>query len=170
MDTLINMDIEKHWPNILKVINEGKKSNRFFSIATVNNDGTPHVTPIGHVFFNDDMMGYYFDQYSEAMPKNFETNKNICLMSVNSGTFYWLKSLFLGKFSISPAIRLMGTVGDIRDARTDEIEKLEKSISITSGLKGHKLLWSELNKVRDLQFTSFSPAKYPVMCEGLRLD
>lgn len=161
------MEIEKHWPNILKVLNEGKRSNRFFSIATVNSDGTPHVTPIGHVFFNDDMTGYYFDQYSEVMPKNFESNRNICLMSVNSSTLFWLKSLFRGKFSTSPAIRLMGTVGDVRNASKEEIDKLKQSISITSGLKGHKLLWGHLTKVRDMRFTSFSPAKYPAMCEGL---
>ena len=164
------MQIDKHWPNILNVLSEGKKSNRFFSIATVNSDGTPHVTPIGHVFFNNDMTGYYFDQYSEAMPKNFESNKNICLMSVNSSTLFWLKSLFKGKFSMSPAIRLMGTVGEVRDANEDEIIQLKQSISITSRLKGHKLLWDNLTKVRDIQFTSFSPAKYPYMCEGLWQD
>ncbi len=161
------MEIEKHWPNILRVLREGKRSNRFFSIATVNNDGTPHVTPIGHVFFNDDMTGYYFDQYSEAMPKNFVSNKNICLMSVNSNTLFWLRSLFRGKFSMSPVIRLMGTVGDVRDASKGEIENLKKSISFTSSLKGHKLLWGNLTKVRDMRFTSFSPAKYPTMCEDL---
>jgi uncharacterized pyridoxamine 5'-phosphate oxidase family protein len=161
------MEIEKHWSDILKTLHEGKKSNRFFSIATVNNDGTPHVTPIGHVFFNDNMTGYYFDQYSEAMPRNFESNNSVCLMSVNSDTLFWLKSLFRGKFSMSPAIRLMGTVSEKRDATHEEIEVLKKSISLTSRLKGHKLLWGDLTKVRDMEFTSFSPAKYPTMCEGL---
>jgi len=52
------MDLEKHWPEILKVLGNAKKSNRFFSIATVDSDGNPHVTPIGHLFFRDDMTGY----------------------------------------------------------------------------------------------------------------
>jgi hypothetical protein len=167
MENVPNMEIEKHWPNILKVLSEGKKSNRFFSIATVNSDGTPHVTPIGHVFFRDNMTGYYFDEYSQVMPKNFETNKNICLISVNSRAFFWLKSLFYGKFSMSPAIRLMGVVGDRRDASKEEIEKMKKTISVTSGLRGHKLLWGNLINVRDIRFTSFSPAKYPAMCTEL---
>lgn len=44
------MDISKNWNEILNVLNSGKKSNRFFSIATVDQDGNPHVTPIGHVY------------------------------------------------------------------------------------------------------------------------
>ncbi|MGB1310762.1 MAG: pyridoxamine 5'-phosphate oxidase family protein [Leucothrix sp.] len=162
-----SIEIGKHWPKILEALNSGKKSNRFFSIATVNSDGTPHVTPIGHAFFNDNMTGYYFDQFSAAMPRNFESNKNICLMSVNSSTLFWLKSLYIGKFSAPPAIRLMGTVGERRDANQKELERLHQSISVTSRLRGHKLLWGNLTKVRDMQFSAFSPAKYPIMCDEL---
>ena len=161
------MFFEKHWDEILNVLSRGKKSNRFFSIATVDKSGNPHVTPIGHVFFRDDMTGYYFDAYSKAMPKNFETNKRICLMAVNSGKLFWLKSLFRGEFDSAPAVRLFGEVGGARDASAEEIEKFEKSIAITSKLKGHKLLWSNLTRVRDIQFTSFSSATYPSMCENL---
>lgn len=161
------MDIKQHWPEILKVLKKGKKSNRFFSIATVDKNGNPHVTPIGHVFFRDDMSGYYFDAFSKAMPENFQSNRNICLMSVNSSTSFWLKSLFKGKFSSAPAVRLMGEVGDARDATKQEINQLKDSIKITRGLKGHKMLWSDLTRVRDMNFTEFSPATYPVMCEEL---
>lgn len=161
------MDIYKNWNEILSVLSSAKQSNRFFSIATVDHNGNPHVTPIGHVYFRDDMTGYYFDAFSKAMPKNFETNKRICLMAVNSSTLFWLKSLFKGKFGSAPAVRLFGEVSEARDATKDEIDKLKKSISMTSKLKGHKLLWSDLTRVRDMTFTGFSPATYPVMCEDL---
>jgi len=150
------MDISKNWNEILNVLSSGKKSNRFFSIATVDQYGNPHITPIGHVFFRDDMTGYYFDAFSKAMPKNFETNNRICLMAVNSSTLF-----------SAPAVRLFGEVGEVRDATEEEIDKLKKSISITSNLKGHKILWSDLTRVRDMKFTEFSPATYPVMCEDL---
>ena len=161
------MDIKQHWPEILNVLKSGKKANRFFSIATVDKNGNPHVTPIGHVFFSDDMTGYYFDAFSKAMPENFQNNKKICLMSVNSSTGFWLTSLFKGKFSSAPAVRLMGEVSDIRDATPQEIQQLKDSIKITSKLKGHKMLWGDLTRVRDMKFTEFSPATYPVMCEDL---
>ncbi len=161
------MDIKQHWPEILNVLKNGKKSNRFFSIATVDKNGNPHVTPIGHVFFRDDMSGYYFDAFSKAMPENFQTNRKICLMSVNSSTGFWLKSLFKGKFDSAPAVRLMGEVSEARDATTEEIKQLKNSIKITSPLKGHKMLWNDLTRVRDMKFNEFSPAKYPHMCEDL---
>lgn len=161
------MEIEKNWPEILKVLGNAKKSNRFFSIATVDSDGNPHVTPIGHVFFRDDMTGYYFDAYSKAMPRNFEHSKRVCLMGVNSSPGFWLKSFFKGQFNSAPAVRLFGEVGEARQATQDEVDKLQSTIRITRRLKGHKLLWSDLTRVRDIKFDSFSPATYPVMCEGL---
>lgn len=161
------MDLEKNWPEILNLLSNAKKSNRFFSIATVDSAGNPHVTPIGHAFFRDDMTGYYFDAYSKAMPKNFEHNNRVCLMGVNSSTRFWLKSLFQGRFGSAPAVRLFGEVGDARDATREEIDTLQRAIRITNKLKGHKLLWSDLTQVRDIRFDSFSPATYPAMCEGL---
>jgi uncharacterized pyridoxamine 5'-phosphate oxidase family protein len=163
------MDLELNWSRILKVLANGKKSNKYFSIATVDADGNPHVTPIGHVFFRKDRSGFYFDEYSEAMPKNFETNRQICLMGVNSKSTFWFRALLLGRFSSAPAVRLMGTVGDPRDATSRELRVLRNSIANTRFLKGHKMLWGNLTTVRDLNFTSFSPAKYPVMCDDLWL-
>ncbi|MDF1692138.1 MAG: pyridoxamine 5'-phosphate oxidase family protein [Zhongshania sp.] len=161
------MDLEKNWPEILSVLGSAKKANRFFSVATVDSAGNPHITPIGHVFFRNDMTAYYFDAYSKAMPKNFEHNKRVCLMGVNSSTGFWFKSLFNGKFNSAPAVRLFGEVGEIRDASADEIETLQATIRITKKLKGHKLLWGNLNRVRDIKFDSFAPATYPAMCDGL---
>jgi len=43
--------------------------------------------------------------------------------------------------------------------------ELGKSLRITRKLRRHKLLWTNLTKVRDIQFDSFSPARYPSMCD-----
>ncbi len=64
------MDIREHWPEILRVLGNARRSNRYFSIATVTPEGNPHVTPIGHFFFREDFSGYYFDAYSAAIPRN----------------------------------------------------------------------------------------------------
>ncbi len=34
------MEMEKYWPEILKILGNAKRSNRFFSIATVDSDGS----------------------------------------------------------------------------------------------------------------------------------
>ena len=164
------MNLTMNWNRILKVLVQSKKANRFFSIATVDSEGNPHITPIGHVFFREDGTCYYFDEYSEAMPRNFQSNRHVCVMAVNSSARFWLISLFRGQFRQAPAVRLKGIVGDRRDASKEEIEVLQKSISSTRFLKGHRLLWGNLTKVRDIEFYDFSPAEYPVMCDGLWLE
>ncbi|MBL4763612.1 MAG: pyridoxamine 5'-phosphate oxidase family protein [Gammaproteobacteria bacterium] len=161
------MNLKENWAEVVNVLRAAKKSNLHFSIATVDKNGDPHVTPIGHVFFRDDMTGYYFDAYSKAMPKNFQGNKRVCLMGVNSGSWFWFKALLQGEFKSPPAVRVYGEVGELRPASEDKLAQYRKSINATRRLKGHKLLWADLDKVRDINFTSFSPATYPVMCENL---
>ena len=161
-------DIATHWPDILQVVQQAKKSSRFFSIATVDAQGNPCITPIGHVFFRDDGTAYYFDAYSRHMPQNFQHNRRVCLMAVNSGAGFWLKSLFKGRFNTPPAVRLFGEVGDKRLATPAEKAQLAASIKATSRLKGHQLLWAHLDQVRDIRFDGFRYASYPVMCEGFR--
>lgn len=161
------MDIANHWSEIVAVANQAKRANRHFSIATVSADGNPHITPIGHVFFRDDMTAYYFDAYSKAMPKHFESNRRICLMAVNSSPWFWLKSLYHGEFGSAPALRLFGEVSEARAASKEEIRQLRRSIRTTRWLKGHKMLWGDLDRVRDIRFTDCSPAHYPVMCANL---
>lgn len=161
------MDIRHHWPEILRVLRASKRSTRHFSIATVTPDGRPHVTPIGHAFFREDMTGYYFDAYSHAMPLHFAHSPRICLMAVTISTKLWLPALFKAKFSAPPGVRLFGEVGAARAATAAEIAELAQSIRATRALRGHKLLWGDLRRVRDMRFDGFAPVQYPVMCEGL---
>ena len=161
------MDLAQNWPRILETLAAGKRSCKHFAIATVDPSGGPHVTPIGHAFFRDDMTGYYFDAYSKAMPLHFQSNRRICLMAVNSSSGFWLRSLLKGQFGTPPAVRLFGEVSDTRDATQTELARLRDTIRMTRSLKGHQLLWGGLNRVRDMKFSSFAPVVYPAMSEGL---
>jgi hypothetical protein len=161
------MDLQTHWPTILRVLHASKRSNRYFSIATVTPSGQPHVTPIGHVFFREDMTGYYFDAYSQAMPTNLASHPRICLMAVTTSTSLWLPALIKARFSAPPGVRLFGEVSPQRAAMQAEIDELARSIKRTRLFRGHKLLCGDLRRVRDLRFDGFAPVAYPVMCEGL---
>lgn len=161
------MDIREHWPAILRVLQAAKRSNHHFAIATVLPDGNPYVTPIGHAFFREDATGFYFDAYSRAMPQNLAHNPRICLMAVTTSMKLWLPALITARFSAPPGVRLLGEVSAPRAASAAEIEELERSIRSTRALRGHKLLWGDLRRVRDMRFDAFAPVQYPVMCESL---
>lgn len=160
-------ELRSHWPEIMQIARAAKKSNRYFSFATTDALGNPHVTPIGHVFFREDMSAYYFDAYSKAMPKHFQHNKRVCVMAVNSSPRFWLGALWRGRFPSAPGVRLFGEVGEARQASDEELRDYQQSIRLTRRLKGAKLLWQDLQQVRDIHFTDFAPVGYPQMCDAL---
>lgn len=161
------MDLKANWSKIKRVLEAGQASTIYCSIATVSPDGTPHITPVGTVFLRDDMTGYFFDHYAESLGRNIDANPNVCIMAVNSGRMFWLRSLFKGRFVSPPGVRLYGKVGGIRPATQEEVDRIEKRVKPTQFLKGARLLWSDFTHVREITFHSYKPITYPVMMEGM---
>ena len=145
----------------------GISSSKHCSIASVDANGNPHVTPIGFVFLRNDGTGYYFEQYSKQLPQNYETNRNVCLMAVNSGFTFWFKSLLNGRFESFPGVRLHGIVDDIRKATPGEVAELKRRIGAVKFLSGARQIWSDLETVRDISFYGVEPVKYPKMMHHL---
>src|SRR5690554_5010686 len=110
------MNIKDDWKKVKSVLEQGQASTVYCSIATVNPYGTPHITPVGTVFLRNDQSGYFFDHYAEALGKNIDQNPNVCIMAVNAGRFFWLRSLLKGRFVAPPGVRLYGKVGRMREA------------------------------------------------------
>jgi len=161
------MNLKQHWATIKTVVERGQASSIHCAIASVDSTGIPNVTPVGTVFLRDDQTGFYFDQYTDSLAKNLETNPNICLMTVNTRSSFWLKSFVIGRFISPPGVRLYGRVSALRPATQEELAKIEKRIKPTRWMKGSKLLWSDFTHVRDIHFTSFRPVTYPAMMDGL---
>ncbi len=157
----------KHWPEIRRVVERGQFSSLYCSIASVGEDGTPTVTPIGTVFLGSEPSGFFFDRYTSDLGKNIDANGRICLLAVNSGKFFWLKSFLLGQFRSPPGVRLYGTAGPLREATPSELGQIESRVRSTKWLRGNRLIWSSFTHVRDLEFTSFRPVSYPAMMEHL---
>ena len=164
------MNIMEDWSKVKEVFEVGQASTIYCSIATVSTNGIPHITPVGTVFLRDDQTGYFFDHYAESLGKNIDLNPNVCIMAVNSGRLYWLRSLIKGRFVSPPGVRLYGKAGAIRPASAEEIEKIEKRVKPTQFLKGARALWSGFTHVRDIEFTSYKPITYPVMMDGMWSD
>jgi len=161
------MELGKHWKTIQLVFQEARDSSLHYAIATVNEDGTPHITPIGALFLREDKTGFYFEEFPVNMSRNSERNPRVCILAVNSNPTFWLKSLVAGKFEPPPAVRLKGTVGKRREGTKEEIAMWQDHVKPARGTKGHEILWKNMRMVRDIQFDSFEPVSCGEMTQDL---
>ncbi len=147
------MNIKTEWEKIRSHFNRSFSSNFHVSIASVDSENNPTVTPIGSLFLNNNQTGFYFEKYPSKLPDHAKTNKNICVLAVNSNSWFWIKSLFNGNFYRHPAIKLYGKLGEKREATEIELNRLMRRMKPTKGMRGHKYLWGDMNFVRDITFT-----------------
>ncbi len=147
------MELIDNWKAIRIHFSKSFQSSLHVSIASVNSQNEPTVTPIGTFFLNNDQTGFYFEKFTTKLPSNAKKNKNICVLGVNSSKLFWVKSLFNVKFSSYPAVRLYGVFGERREATPKEIHALKRRMRTTKRLKGHQYLWGDMHYVRELAFT-----------------
>ncbi len=155
-----NPSLIQHWAEIRNVFKRSFGSSFHYAIASVNADGTPHNTPIGSLLLhNTEPKGIYFEIFTSQLRKNIETNPNISVLAVDSGIWFWLKSLTRGEFPYAPAIRLYGKAGERRAATDAEINRFKNRIKFVRELKGAKMLWGDLRQVREVIFFGFEHVK-----------
>ncbi len=157
------MNIEIHWNEIRRLAVSALQSSLHCSIATVDDNGLPHNTPIGSLILNRDCTGVYFERFTTGMPKRFLTNKNISLLLVNSSKLFWLKSLIGGRFKTPLAVRLTGEVGELREATEKELSRWRKQVKPLSWTKGHNLMWKDMSYVREIKFTGMEKVNASAM-------
>ncbi len=146
------MDIKTDWNRIRIHFSKSFKSCLHVSIASVDVKNNPTVTPIGSLFLNKDQTGFYFEKFPSKLPEHAKENKNICVLGVNSSRWLWVKSLFKVEFKEYPAVKLYGVLGERRKATEREINRLDRRMRSTKGLKGNAYLWSDMKMVRDITF------------------
>ena len=147
------MDIKTNWQKIRRHFNKSFRSSLHVSIASVDSENNPTVTPIGSLFLNNNQTGFYFEKYPSKLPVHVKTNRKICVLAVNSSPWFWLKSLYMGKFNYYPALKLYGELGEKRKATEVEINRLKRRMRSTKRMKGHKYLWLSMDVVREIAFT-----------------
>ncbi len=161
------MKIDNHWTMIRKVFQESLSSSLHYALASVNEDGSPHLTPIGALFLRKDKTGFYFDVFSVRMSKNFDNNQRVCVLAVNSHRSYWRDAFVNGKCEVPPSVRLSGFVGERRKATVEEVTMWENHVEFARGMKGYELLWGNMQFVRDIYFDSFEPVIMGELTKGL---
>lgn len=161
------MDILDNWQEIRNHFNKSFRSNFYVSFATVDKDNNPVVTPIGSLFLNNDQSGFYFEKFPSKIHQNYLHNKNICILGVKSNSWFWLTSLFRGKFNENPALKLYGQLGEKRKATEHEIQRLNRRMKATKMLKGNNYLWGKMEYVRDIYFTKVEKINLGIMTQEL---
>lgn len=146
------MDLITDWGIIRKHFNISFRSNFHVSVASIDSENNPTVTPIGSMFLNDNQTGFYFEKFISKLPQS--TNKNICVLGVNSRRLFWITALYKGCFSENPAIKLYGVLGEKRKATSKELARLNRRMKMTKGLKGNTYLWKNMEYVREIAFTN----------------
>jgi uncharacterized protein len=157
------MEITHNWPLVKRLMRASLSSSLHCAIASVNEQGEPHVTPIGSLILDRPGHGYYFEQFTRRMPKNFSHSREVCILAVNSGFLYWLKSLLLGRFGAPPGLRLIGTVGEAREASEQEIARWQKRVRSVRFTRGHAIMWRHMKRVREIHFHRIETLEIGVM-------
>ena len=139
------------------------RSSFHYSVATVDPDGTPHVTPIGSVMLTEPGRGILFDVFTSHLARNLDHDPRVCVMAVDTTKRFWLTSLARGRFDAPPALRLTGTAGPRRTPTIEEQQRWLRRVRSMRRLKGHDLLWGNLMHVRDLEFEDAVPVRLGVM-------
>lgn len=149
----------QQWDAMRKIFQDAFNSSFHYAIATVNKDGTPHVTPIGSLILGEDRKGFYFEGYVNALSRNLSQNNRVCVLAVNSGTWSLLRSFFLGRITQPPGVRLMGTASERREATKQEMDQFRKRFRMFRMFKGYDLVWGNLRYVRDIHFDAYEPVR-----------
>lgn len=127
------MQINENWIKIKQLFKQSFRSSFHYAIATVSEQGEPHITPIGSLILGEVGQGVYFEEYPKQLPRNLE--KKVCVLAVNSSPWFWMKSLISGWFSDPPAARLYGVAGAVRAATEKEIALLQRRVRRVSSAK-----------------------------------
>ncbi len=148
------MKIEQDWEEIKEIFKRAFRSSLHFSIASIDENGLPHISPIGSLVLGRPGEAIYFEEFTQNLPKNIKSNQEICIMAVNSSKWFWFKSLLGGRFKQMPALRLKGSTGIRRRASEKEMQLWQKRVKSLAFTKGHGILWKRMGHVRELHLTS----------------
>ena len=141
------------WDRGVAVLRQGMSTSLHCSIASINEDGSPHVTPIGSLQITGLGTGMYFDVFNKTLARNIDRDPRVTILAVNSSKLFWLKMLAEGRFREYPGVRLVATIGQRRTSTAREQARFLQRVKRVRRLKGYRALWSEVGFARDVQFT-----------------
>lgn len=153
--------LHARWPEIRAL----RKRTLFAAIATVDEDGLPHVTPVGSVFLHPtEPRGYYHPLMVKALRRHLRERRRFSLLFVDPAVRTWLPALVKGRFDRLVAARLTGYAdGPPRRATEDEVERWKRVVRPVRWTRGHDLMWSKVTLTQELVFDGYRPVSFGPM-------
>ena len=149
-------DLEAIWPEIRRVF----ARSIYASIATVDPEGWPHVTPIGSLLLHRQPgRGFWFERFTRQMPQNLERETRLCVLAVDTRISLWGRALVAGRFPEAPGFRLAGIAGARRAATEREFELFRRRVRFASWTRGYQKLWGGLAAGREVTFDRVLPIR-----------
>ncbi len=158
--------LEQAWPQIMDIVTHSGD----FLIASVNQDGSPHLTPIATVFLHPDRTGFYLEKLPVRLRKNVERDRRVCIYAVNRSKRLWLDTLIRGRARRAQAVRLIARVGERREATPAERQRWLNKVRGLRWTRGYRYLWKEMGHARDLEVVDYLPVEFGAMTHDLWLD
>ncbi|MBI3149898.1 MAG: pyridoxamine 5'-phosphate oxidase family protein [Betaproteobacteria bacterium] len=147
---------ERQWQGIRQTVARAG----FCAVASVNADGSPHLTPIGSVWLEKQPgKAMLFQRFTRQLPENAQSDDRVCLLATRNDAWFWIKALLRGRFDAPPGVRIVARLGPPRPARPEEIARFHGRMSIFRWTRGFRLLWADLRVARDLSIESVLPVK-----------
>ncbi len=130
----------------------------FCAVASVNADGSPHLTPIGSVWLEKEPgKAMMFQRFTRQLPENAAHEERICLLATRNDAWFWIKALIAGRFATPPGVRILARLGPPRPARPEEVARFHGRMKLFRWTRGFRLLWGELRLARDLYIEAVLP-------------
>jgi hypothetical protein len=157
------------WKTTKSVFHRARASSLHCAIASIDLDGSPHVTPIGSVLLGDPGSAVYFDAYNVGLGRNLDRDPHCTILAVDSSKASWLRALLRGRFDTAPGVRLIGTVSPARPATSAELDRFRRAVRPALRTRGGRLLWGhpERFRARDVTITGVQPVRISTMTRCL---
>jgi len=149
---LIGNDLAAEWPFIRWHFRRCIVRNGHISLATTPAQGWPGLAPVGSLVLLDGMRGYYLEKFTGSVERAGGEGSPLTVMGADTGRWFWLKSLYRGRFGRPPGVRLYGVAGARRPATAEEKDRFLKLVRPLRRLKGYDMLWADMAQCREIEF------------------
>ena len=158
---------DEQWAMVRRIVPRAIRSSLHCSISSINEDGSPHVTPIGSFLPTTTARGVYIDVFNAQLAAQVDRDPRVTILALDSGPGRWARSFLTGTFVAPPGVRLVGTVGPRRPSTQQEIDRFHRPVGPLRRTRGGRRRWASLAVTRDVEIERVVPIRMGRMTRGL---